>query len=1048
MGSDASVSAVGGTVAYMSPEQSARQRLTPKTDLWSWGVSVLEMLLGERTWLSGVAALDALEDYASPGSELAADAKIGSPPGQLVELLRQCFSYDLVQRPADMLEVAGRLQEIYRREVGQAYPRQLPKAAELRADSLNNKALSMLDLGKEQDAVDAWCRALEIDPHHAEATYNLGSWRWQAAQQTDLDLVHQLEAVVRTQAGAWLPKYLLGLVHMRRQDIPAARQLLEEAFRMAPAEDHLQAEIRCLDQIPPVGCLRSLTGHSGSVNAVAILPDGHRCLSAGDDCILQLWDLDGGRQLQTFEGHTESVTHIAITPDGKKAVSGGWDKTLRVWDLPGGDCLSVLEGGLFDPVNTIYIKSGGHQAVSISGSVLQVWNLDTGVSLERRNILDGDGFGSHTILPDERRMISGTLDCSLCIWDLANGKCLTTLKGHKERISAVAITPDGKRVVSAGHNYTNQDRSLRVWDLNTGICQGLLQGHSDEAFAIVIAPNGKQVVSAGRDKTLRVWDLASGRCLRTLEGHMNSVFDLALSSDGLKIVSASADKTLRVWQLNPLDQVPVQWALNRPASSQDVQKGAAQVHQMLATAEIELNANNVTGAASLLRQALLISGFERDSAILDLWHTAGRKAGKPVGLREVHLQQTLQGHSSRVHIVAATPDRQQIISGSWDNTLRIWDLATGQCLRVLEGHKQNIHSLAISRDGRLAVSGSEDKTLRVWDLTAGACLHTLQGHDSWVKSVALTSDGLRALSASGDKALRLWDMRSGACLQILEGHTHYVETVAISPDGSLAVSGGFDHTLRVWDLRNGKCLRILQGHDNLVNAVLFTPDGRQIISAGCFDKTLRVWDLASGKCLHILQRHTAAISSITLTSDGRKVISCSEDGSLRVWDLQNGQCLLTLTGHTGKVKAAAVTPDGRWAVSCCSDMTLRLWNLQSGKCLHTLLGHTADIMSVAVSLDSRWVVSGSSDRSMQVWLLDWEYQFPDLSDWDPGALPYLVHFLAVLPQVRSGLLQKSRPAWTEMDFKGLLYTLGCAGYGWLKPEGVRKELERMASGRK
>jgi WD40 repeat protein len=434
---------MGGTVAYMSPEQSAGQRLTLKTDLWSWAVSVLEMLLGERTWMSGVAALDALEDYASPGSELAADAKIVSPPAQLVDLLRQCFSYEPVQRPADMLEIAGHLQRIYHEETGQAYPRQMPKAAELRADSLNNRSLSLLDLGKEQDAVDAWCRALEIDPHHAEATYNLGLWRWQAAQQTDLDLVHQLEAVVRTQAGAWLPKYLLGLVHMRRQDIPAARQLLEEAFRMAPAEENLQAEIRCLDQIPPVGCLRTLTGHSGSVNAVAILPDGRRCLSAGDDCILQLWDLDGGKQLQAFEGHTESVTHIAITPDGKKAVSGGWDKTLRVWDLPGGDCLSVLEGGLFDPVNTIYIKSGGHQAVSISGSVLQVWNLDTGVSLDRRNILDGDGIGSHAILPDERRMISGTLDCSLCIWDLANGKRLTTLKGHKERISAVAITPDG-----------------------------------------------------------------------------------------------------------------------------------------------------------------------------------------------------------------------------------------------------------------------------------------------------------------------------------------------------------------------------------------------------------------------------------------------------------------------------------------------------------------------------------------------------------------------------------------------------------------------------
>ncbi len=329
----------------------------------------------------------------------------------------------------------------------------------------------------------------------------------------------------------------------------------------------------------------------------------------------------------------------------------------------------------------------------------------------------------------------------------------------------------------------------------------------------------------------------------------------------------------------------------------------------------------------------------------------------------------LHGHTDPVWAIAVTPGGRRAISGSGDNTVRVWDLESGEQLRALEGHGGSVAAVAVTPEGRRAISGSGDNTVRVWDLESGEQLRILQGHTDAVLAVAVTSDGRRAISGSGDNTVRVWDLESGEQLRALEGHTDRVRAVAVTPDGRRAISGSGDNTVRVWDLASGEQLRTLQGHASDVTAVAVSPDGRRAISAS-EDNTVRIWDLESGEQLRALEGHADSVSAVAVTPHRGRAISGSWDNTVRVWDLESREQLRPLQGHADSVYAVAVTPDGRRAISGSWDKALRIWDLESGEQLRALEGHTDSVNAVAVTPDGRRVICGSYDRTVRIWDLE------------------------------------------------------------------------------
>ena len=381
-------------------------------------------------------------------------------------------------------------------------------------------------------------------------------------------------------------------------------------------------------------------------------------------------------------------------------------------------------------------------------------------------------------------------------------------------------------------------------------------------------------------------------------------------------------------------------------------------------------------------------------------YTAQADAALVRAVDNLYTRQTFIGHTNFVNSVAFSPDGRYALSGAGgvvggigdDTTLRLWEVESGEQVRVFTGHTDDVYSVAFSPDGRYALSGSGDRTLRLWEVESGEQVRIFIGHTEDVNSVAFSPDGRYALSGSGDRTLRLWEVESGEQVRIFIGHTEDVNSVAFSPDGHYALSGSYDTTLRLWEVESGEQVRIFTGHPESVWSVAFSPDGRYALSGaggiGGDDNTLRLWEVESGEQMRVFTGHGSRVMSVAFSPDGRYALSGSGDRTLRLWEVESGEQVRVFTGHGSGVNSVVFSPDGRYALSGAGgvvggrgdDNTLRLWSgvqtltseVESGEQVRIFTGHTESVMSVAFSPDGRYALSGPSDQfaddnTMRLW---------------------------------------------------------------------------------
>jgi WD40 repeat protein len=1038
------------TPAFCSPEQGQGQPVSRKTDIWSWGVSVLMMFTGAATWSAGYLAGGALEDYLERGP---AEEGLPALPAALAELLKHCFRPDPEDRPRDMLEVLGVLQRLYPHATGRPYRREPPQATKALADSLNNRAVSLQDLHKAEEAERLWGEALAAGPEHPESTYNLGLTRWRAGRLSAEGLLHQLQEVCVSHPGEWLPQYLLAQAHLEQGNWGATVETLESVTGAGAALEEVGTALRAArERLANTGRLvRSIAAHAGWVFSVCSSRDGRYALSGSADGTLKFWEVHGGRCLRTFEGHTGWVTSVGLSADGGLALSGGADRTLRLWETATGRCLHTLEGHT-NWVLAVALSADGRQALSAGGDGLfKRWDAAAGTC---QGNLAGHGGPVLAVSwgADGCYALSGGRDKTLLLWEVAGGECLRHFTGHDDKVLAVALSPDGGRALSGG-----ADRTVRLWDTATGTGLGTFEGHQGGVTSVCFSAGGSYALSGSEDRTVKLWHLVTGRCLATLEGHAGTVHSVCLAAGGCCVLSASADKTLALWRL-PGD-VSAPYVLSRVLPSDTALAAWADYERALARARQAVAAGEALAAARHVREARAQPGYGRRPEALNQW------AGLYVRLPRKALQAGWEGHTCAAHAgavtsVALSADGLHALSGSADGLVKLWETATGACLETFEEHLGGVTSVALSADGRYALSGSADATLKFWEVSGGRCLATCAGPADVVTSVSLSADGARALSGSTDGTVRLWETATGQLLRVLEGHTDTVHSVGLSADGRYALSGSAQFLVR--------------------------NDGERLFTYG----QLRLWETASGRCLPTFEGDADAVTAVSLSADGRHALSGGghsvlqrssgrfvQTGEVHLWELATGRLLRTFAGHAGPVTAVCLSGDGRYALSGSTDRTVKLWEVAGGQCLRTFAGHADAVTSVAFSGNGRYAASGSADRTLKLWVLDWELEDRPPEDWDEGARPYLEAFLALhtpyagppprgrkrtvkellhLPltrlfasapteaEITQALTRRGSPCWGEEDFRGLLFTLGCAGYGWLRPEGVRRELEQMA----
>ncbi|MEB3291157.1 MAG: serine/threonine-protein kinase [Leptolyngbya sp.] len=283
----------------------------------------------------------------------------------------------------------------------------------------------------------------------------------------------------------------------------------------------------------------------------------------------------------------------------------------------------------------------------------------------------------------------------------------------------------------------------------------------------------------------------------------------------------------------------------------------------------------------------------------------------------------LIGHQSWVVAVAFNPKQPMLVSGSLDDTVRIWNWELGQLLHTLPAHDRGVNGIALGNGGQVLASCGDDATVKVWNLSDRTLLHVLKGHLRDVTTVAIGARGFLLASGSEDGTIRLWTLDRGNLVKTLVGSAGIIKSVAWAKDDSLLISGGLDNTVRLWNPQTEVNSHILTGHTNTVNQVAVSPDGQWVASASK-DRSVRLWHLPNGDKGPVLQGHTQEVNAVAFFPEGRRLVSGSSDGTLRIWHI-DGSLQHTIQAHSSPIHSVAVHRQGKSIASASADKTIKLW---------------------------------------------------------------------------------------------------------------------------
>lgn len=500
----------------------------------------------------------------------------------------------------------------------------------------------------------------------------------------------------------------------------------------------------------------------------------------------------------------------------------------------------------------------------------------------------------------------------------------------------------------------------------------LVLTHTAPIQSVVSSQDGTRVVSGSVDATVHVWDAVSGtEVLPPFVGHEGEVVSVAFSPDGTRIASGgSTDKTVRVW-----DAVTGTEVLFSPLRAHDGEVVSLASSQD-GTRIISGPDHNCTNSASSDEAETLLQGHEDEIESVDRSSDDAQSNPGSAGGTDSSSSDDESLVRGLVFSVAFSPDGTRIVSGTGDNTVRVWDALSGTEVlsSPFRGHSGAVISVAFSPDSSSIVSGSMDETVRIWNVKSGTeVLPPLLGHGDMVNSVAFSPDGNRIVSGSDDATVRVWNVESGTeVLSPLLGHEGAVNSVAFSPDNTRIISGSQDSTVRVWDAASGiEVASLLRRHSSTVEAVTFSPDehGTRILS-GSADSTVRIWDAFSDAEVDPRPRgHGAGVSSIAFSPDGTRIVSGSEDGTVLVWDAMSGtQIFAALRGHDEEILSVAFSSDGTRIVSGSDDETVRVWNAVNGtQAIPPLEEPELGVQSAVFSPDGTLIASVSVDGTVYVW---------------------------------------------------------------------------------
>lgn len=991
----ASVSFGGMTPAYCSPEQAAAAagaggvRLTAATDVWSWAVSVLEMFAGRPPTRRGQAAGEAMEALLREGG-----ARVPVPPAAAA-LLRRCFAADPAARPAGFGEIAAALIEVYREVCGVPYERPEPKAARLLSDGLSNQALSLLDLGRTEEAEELWRRALGTDPHHLPSVYNFGLHRWRTGRETGEELVADIEAALAADRGrAGNGAFLLGAVQLERHEDERAGELLREAVAADPASAEAAGALAEWERRPPQ-VRAEYDGHkSEDVSAVAVSADGGVVLSGDRAGRLLLWE----PRRRTLTRSGEAVAALAMDDAGAfgAAVREG---AVELWDLRRGRRLpSPLQ-----PLGAVAVAVSGdgrYVAAGYSHGVVQVWRVE-GMLIVATLHGHGGPVTSLALSRDGRTALSasfgGDHDCTARAWDVAGGECTGMLVGpargtlhgrpvHGSPLDVGAVSSDAGRAVVAWW-----EGPLTVWDARRGAVVSEVPHswrHVEAVAPASAAPTVVTLADGGGD--VQAWDASTGRCLRVLDRDLPRdarwAHALAVSADGGVAVLGLIGGRVAVRSL-PAGGYRAPWCYARPRRAPELARADEAFRELMDRADELAGRERFQAAAEALRSAQRMPGFDRHPALRAAWARLGRHGRRSTLLSASPLYSyDADQVFTQPPTVAVREDGAVAATGRWTGEVDVWDLAAGERLHTFDrGEGGSAREIRFAVDGMLLLVLTSAGTIRRLSLETGQ-KHLFTDDFGAITAFAVNPPGDRILIGDVTGTLRLRDLPAGEILRAWPAHGGQVHAAALSPDGRYAATLGSEHPeanrfggpsneneIHLWRLGEDRPVWTLSSRTS-GERLDFSADGRTLfVSQSWF---VGAWDVGTGELRYSFTNRAPRGPSDTDVAFGAggRLAATPDPEMLRIWETATGEVVRTLSmPETPNV--FALSGDGSFAVTG-ADRTVRVWDVRSGRCLRTLEGHQGMLYGAALSRDGTLLATVDLHSVMWVWEMAWDFDFP------------------------------------------------------------------------
>ena len=704
------------------------------------------------------------------------------------------------------------------------------------------------------------------------------------------------------------------------------------------------------------GLVATLKGHSEAVYAVAFAPDGKAVVTGSGDRSVRVWDSATGKEIKSFggaAGHQNLVLSVSISKDGSLIASGGSDNTAKIWDFPSSSPLRAIAKS--EGASNLAVSPDGTKVASgDKDGHVKIWNVADGKELFRldghKGAITGLAFSGNGQL-----LVSCGSDKTLRFWNPANGQAIAVTGAHSAAVRGIAFHPNSNAVYSAG-----ADGGVKFWTLPPVASKPLGAPHGDAVTALALSGDGAQVVSAGADKSVRLTNTANGQLIRDFKGAAAGVESVAVSPNGALIAANTADRRLLVWQVKDgqllanVAQSATGLAFN-PASNQLLtggRDGALKLWAMPPAAPRTLTHPDAVRAAvvSADGKRLFTGGADK---IVRAWNLADTR--QP--------ERQFSGHASALNAIAVNSDGKTLASAGAGGLVRFWDAAKGQQTALLGAHAGPVTSLAFHANGQM-LSASADGSVKLWQPPAATAKPL--AHPGPVTSAVLSPDGTKLLTGCGDKQVRLWNLTTGQIERPFSGHSLGVLCVAMNAAGSQIAAGGADKTLIVWGAADGKEVKKLT-LAAAIHSVAFSPDGKSL-AAGLADNSIRLLDVAMGKEIKNITGHGGAVNALIFTPKDDRLISASADKTVQVWNVADGKSKMKLE-HGGAVEALALSKDGARLAAGSADKTVKVWTLADGKPQATI-ATPADVHGLSFSPDGTRLLVGGEDSKSRVYGLD------------------------------------------------------------------------------